>query len=250
MQHKLTLILFLFLVAVGNVSAQDDPIFTDRPNVTDAIGLISKGTFQVELGYFSNKIDAGTNNLTSKTIPNYSIKYGLSDKVELRILGTYLSIDNDMETISGLSPITLSPKFALYEGLGAVPKTSLAINMTFPDLGKREFQLSEFSYGFRGLFGYVFGKISWDSSFGFDWIDGNNAVNAYSSALSYPLANRLGVFVEIYGSGRSDYLHGIDAGMTYLVTNNLQIDFIIGKNLNSLVEYTDFGFGFAWKTGN
>ncbi|MBV6639780.1 MAG: hypothetical protein KI791_03635, partial [Cyclobacteriaceae bacterium] len=114
---------FIFLlsliIASSKILAQDSPIFTDRPNVTDAVPLISPGTFQVELGYANSQIPT----LSSNSIPNLSVKYGLFDWLELRVLSNYLVNKTEfmgLETRSGITPIVFSPKFGLLEQKGAI----------------------------------------------------------------------------------------------------------------------------------
>lgn len=260
MLHKLTAILFFVLVAVGSINAQDDPIFTDRPNVTDAVGVIPKGAFQVEIGYLNDELTFDGGSITFSTMPNLSFKYGLSESVELRVLTNYaqLKIKNDINSsqASGLTAFTLSPKFALFEQLGAVPKTSLVANFTFPDVGAEEFRNEELNYGFRALFEYNFGKITWTNSLGLDWLDFDNNQSVFTTVLSGSITDKLGTYIEFYAIGNGGLASvNTDFGLSYLVSNRFQVDCIYGFDLYNDYELDDasqriIGFGFAWKTGN
>lgn len=260
MQHKLTITLLLIAGLFGTLRAQDDPIFTDRPNVTDAVAVIPKGVFQIEVGYLNDKLKFDGGDITLSTMPNLSFKYGLSERVELRVLTNYASLkieDNiGSAEADGLTALTLSPKFALFEQSGAVPKTSLVTNFTFPDVGAQEFRNEELNYGFRALFEYNFGKVTWTNSFGYDWLDFDNNQSVITTVLSGSFTDKLGAFVEFYmigSDGTADV--NTDFGLSYLVSNRFQIDCIYGFNLYNEYDLEGvssriIGFGFAWKTGN
>ncbi|MTI38330.1 transporter [Fulvivirga lutimaris] len=260
MRPKLTTILFLVLAAVSTINAQDDPIFTDRPNVTDAVAVIPRGVFQIEAGYLNDKLKFDDGSVTLSTLPNLSFKYGLSDRVELRLLTNYAKLDikddiNSSEA-NGMTALTFSSKFALFEQLGAVPKTSLVANFTFPEVGAEAFRTEELNYGFRALFEYNFGRVAWTNSFGYDWLDFDSHQTTVTTVFSGSLTDKLGAFVEFYmiGSGEVGSIN-TDFGLSYLLTNRLQIDCIYGFDLYNDYELESasqriVGFGFAWKTGN
>ncbi len=258
MQHKLISIILLILGITGTLSAQEDPIFTDRPNVTDAVAVLPKGVFQVEVGYLNDKTTFDVGSITFSTMPNLSFKYGLSESIELRVLTNYAArkIKNDVNTVkaTGFTALTLSPKFALLDQLGAIPKTSFVANFTLPDVGAEEFRIVELNYGFRALFEYNFGKVTWTNSFGNDWLDFDNTQFTITTVLGLSVTDKLGSFVEFYNiSSTGSNTFDMDFGLTYLLSNKIQLDAIYGFNLYnrepSIDSRTIFGFGFAWKTG-
>ncbi|MDX1629515.1 MAG: hypothetical protein R3345_12490, partial [Fulvivirga sp.] len=56
MKRNLLYIITILCTSVFSAQAQET-IFTDRPNVTDAVALIPQGTLQIEAGYFSDLFD-------------------------------------------------------------------------------------------------------------------------------------------------------------------------------------------------
>lgn len=239
--------LFILLLFAIELNAQET-IFTDRPNVTDAVALLNKGTVQIEMGYL--RISEGNPESTFTTTPNFSLKYGLSDRVELRILTNYAIAENMSERVNGLTPITLSPKIGITKQDGLVPRMSVATSFTFANVGASEFQVDEFSYGFRYLFEYSLpvAGISWSNSIGTDWPKTTDQIWVYSSAFGIPISGNLSGFVEIYGflEGSSDR-HFIDGGLAYLLSDHIQLDVIYGFNLTSSENQEMIGFGAAWK---
>ncbi|QSE96231.1 transporter [Fulvivirga lutea] len=245
-------ILLTLLLCVLFISVQaQETIFTDRPNVTDAVNVLNKGTMQVEVGYLNSTTDFGTSEVTFSTIPNFSFKYGLTDRVELRLLTNYGVLDSPgQDNISGLTPITFSPKFFLIEQDGIIPKASVTTAFTFSDTGEEAFQVEDLNYNFRLLFEYQFNKLTWTNSIGYDFLDNDNSALAYTTVLGYPITDKLGSFVELYGFGESDTsdaAQNLDFGFTYLVSNKLQIDAIYGFNIDDNADSTIFGFGFGYK---
>ena len=247
--NRLTFFLAL-IIASSKILAQDTPIFTDRPNVTDAVPLISPGTFQVELGYaYTDTENAVISGIKNQTIPNLSLKYGLFNWLELRVLSNYLiNKIPDIETNRGITPITFSPKFGLLEQEGAIPRTSLVTNFTFPNVGTEAYQLDELNYGFRLLFEYGFGKFTWTNSTGTDWPKGEGQSWAFTTVGGYAITDKLGTWLELFGTFNDDFGGvGFDFGITYLVSPNFQLDIIFGNQIGGS-EYQLIGFGGAWKT--
>tara|TARA_Y100001980_G_C14556900_1_gene352879 strand:- start:66963 stop:67712 length:750 start_codon:yes stop_codon:yes gene_type:complete len=244
--NRLTFFLAL-IIASSKILAQDIPIFTDRPNVTDAVPLISPGTFQVELGYANTQSGSFSHN----TVPNLSVKYGLVDWLELRVLTNYAVNKIELmgaETQRGITPITFSPKFGLTEQDGAIPRTSLVTNFTFPNVGAEAYQLDELNYGFRLLFEYGFGKFTWTNSTGTDWPKGFDQTWAFTTVGGYALTDKLSTWLELFGTFNDDNGGlGFDFGLAYLVSPSFQVDIIYGNQIGG-TDYQLIGFGGAWKT--
>ncbi|MEQ8553261.1 MAG: transporter [Cyclobacteriaceae bacterium] len=232
--------LALILLAFSNIIlAQDSPIFTDRPNVTDAVPLISPGTFQVELGYTNTTQNARVDDIKSQTIPNLSVKYGLFDWLELRMLTNYLVFNFQGLDAHGVTPLIFSPKFRLLEQNGAIPRTSLVTNVTIPNIGAKAFQADEFGYNLVLLFEYGFNQFTWSNSF--------SSNLSFTTVGGYAITNKFGAFLEFYGSFKNDR-GGLntDFGLSYLLAQNFQVDVIYGTGF--VDDFRMFGFGCAWKT--
>lgn len=242
---QLQLLLTIFIICTA-LSAQAQTIFTDRPNVTDAVDPIPKGRFQTEIGFLFSEDDAS--GIKSMQVPNLSFKYGIVDWLEMRVITSYNRIsDIPPSDVSetGLSPITFSPKMALTEQNGIVPNSALVANFTFPNLGSEAFDIPEFQGGLTGLFEYTWGKVTWTNSLGrlytcdCDW--------AYTTVVGTSFSDKLGGFVEFYGNLTGNATLNYDVGVTYLVSDNLQVDVIYGNTAEDPGFYF-FGFGLAWKT--
>lgn len=72
-----------------------------------------------------------------------------------------------------------------------------------------------------------------------------------SLTTAYGLADRLGAFLEYYGlypnNKGTDCAHTVNGGFTYLITENLQLDWRIGTGLNEKADDFLTGVGISWR---
>lgn len=71
-------------------------------------------------------------------------------------------------------------------------------------------------------------------NFGAAWMDDSSeALFIYSIAYGLEITEKLGAFVELYGdfSQNNRANHYWDAGLTYLISNNLQLDASVGTSI-------------------
>lgn len=250
---NLLLISILFIISFSSFSQDGGPIFTDRPNATDAAQLLYVGDFQAEIGFFS---DTDKNNTTNRSItqPNISLKYGILHWLEVRVLSNLQTTISDVGGINenrttGITALTISPKFKLYEGEGFLTHLALGTSFILPKTGHTAFQNNNLNVGYRLLMNNAISdKISWSHSFGTDWDDNANDSWIYTSSFGFTLTDQLGAFTELYGTFSNVNAYYLDAGLSYLILNNLSIDTMIGAGLNDNASDYLVSFGFAWKT--
>lgn len=245
----------LLLTMISGITYAQETIFTDRPNTTDAVKLLTPGTFQVEAGFLFEKDDMNGVKNNSYYAPNLILKYGISKSIEMRVLTDYLTqrvqVDTAETETSGFTPITISPKLKITDQHVALPAMSLLTNITLAKPADEAYENDLINYGFRLLLEHVFNdRYSWSHGFGADWDDTRETVWAYSSSFNIVLNNNLGAFAEIYGNFAIDYLstHVFDTGLTYLIRDNLQVDASVGLPLNENAPDLILGFGLAWRT--
>ncbi|MDH5367130.1 MAG: transporter [Cyclobacteriaceae bacterium] len=253
MKHSLSVIFFFF--SAFSVFAQEtSSIFTDRPNATDAAGLIDNGDFQIELGFFSDTDINNDTTIRSITQPNVSIKYGLFDWMEIRLLTNYMTHirdegSNEIRT-SGLTPITFSPKFKILDQKGFITKLSASVLLTFPNVGEKTFQNNKINFGYRILMeNTLTEKLSWSHGLGTEWDDNTNANWIYSSSFGYAITDKFAAFSELYGNFNNiTNSYYWDGGISYLALKNFILDAMVGAGLNNVASDYFISFGVAWKT--
>ncbi|MDH5474651.1 MAG: transporter, partial [Cyclobacteriaceae bacterium] len=208
--------------------------------------------FQIELGFFSETDKNSTITNRSVTQPNISVKYGLFEWLEVRVLTNYLTEISNAgmgETrVSGITPLTLSPKFKILEQEGFFSKLSIGTSFTLPNVGASAFQNNQLNFGYRVLMeNALTDKLSWSHGLGTDWDDNKDANWVYSSSFGIVLTEKLSAFTELYGDFTTVYnSYHLDGGVTYMVLNNVVVDAMVGAGLNTSNYFISFGV--SWKT--
>ena len=144
---KKQLLIVLLLLTSSFLFAQKlPPIQLDRPDQTECPFITPKGYIQMENGFLIETLKNGLNN---KYLPSSLIKYGVNEKMELR-LSTSISQEkaNGIEKV-GITPITLGFKTTLFEESGIIPKTSFIGQLTTAKLGTKEYHSDYAEPSFR-----------------------------------------------------------------------------------------------------
>ena len=253
-------ILILFLICFASIAnAQDEtseelpPIFTDRSSQTDAIGLIPRGRFQLESGFFY--LTDSESNEDFIAFPNLFIKYGISDRLEFRLILNYFNqkidtIGGDIKN-SGIAPIATGFKVALLpEQRGIIPKATYGLTFIIPKIGDSAFKTDELTTSMRFLFENSISNVfTLYYSLGFDMETNGNATGFYTLMGSFSVTNRFGGFAEVFSRYDENVKDpwGFDTGVSYLINNNLVIDGTVGFGLNSIASDMFFTVGIGWK---
>jgi hypothetical protein len=230
---------------------------TDRPYFKDSSSVVEAGRAQLEAGYtFTYDEDAAGVVTRSHSGPEMLLRIGVAEHVELRIAWNHAwerEIDAGVGTSAiGPEDIVIGAKLGLVDQINWFPQTAAIIEVTAPT-GQRE--LSNRDVTARARLAY-----SWQLSN--DWILGGTTGYAnpaefvsvalapllttealdhhnlftQSLSLGVPLTERLTTFGEYFGlfsQGRlSDRPQNyFQAGLTYLITEDAQLDFRAGLGL-------------------
>ena len=249
MKKNSTLIFCLFL-SIG-IFAQDDTsnneesipeMITDRPDATESPNAVPLKSVQIETGglYASNKDQGIKTELFNYN--NTLVRYGLFKNFELRlawaISDTKESIDNQDSKVvaSGFSPLVLGAKVAIVEEKGLLPDIGLMLHMALPFLASEDYKPETTSVSFRFAFAHTLNeKSSISYNLGARWGDDSpEAVYIYTLSYGYSITDKLGAYAELYGNIPEDSRsnHSWDAGLTYLIKHNLQLDATVGSGLS------------------
>jgi hypothetical protein len=233
------LVSIITLVFCGSVivgQTLDDPLITDRPDATESAFTIPQGSFQIETGiiYESTGFDEAGVSFEDQSLhfATTLLRYGMWNNVEIRfgtMYSTSTSKVGNVETdVSGINRILLSAKFHVHEEKGILPEASLLANVRFPtgDFGN-ETRYALFvaaSHTLSDMFGlgYNIGTAKEEGDWEF----------VYTLALGAGISDKVGVFAEVFGNFTNEN-HWFDAGLTYLINNDLQLDASFGYGLDT-----------------
>lgn len=245
------------LVLIGGItpcafSQQTGRMETDRPDQTECPFIVKKGYIQAEAG-FNYESQDGLANLVHPTV---LWKYGLSTRFEFRLITelnsqeTALQIPAGNDYMTGLLPVQLGGKIALWEEKGLLPKTSLIFHAAVPKLASKDFRLDKWAPNFRFTMQHSLSDdIGLGYNLGAEW-DGFSSTPywIYTIAPGFNLGEKWYGYIEAYGAVRKgdSPQHGIDGGIAYYVNDNLKLDISGGFNLINSPNYVAIGASFRF----
>ncbi len=231
-------IILLFLLSAFTLQSWAQtmtvPIQTDRPDQTESPSTVPAGHWQVELGGYFQSDKVGNINADVISTPNILTKYGISDNFEFRLI-TELSSqgfrnDGAVDYTTGLTPVIVGMKVNILKENRKkfIPKLSLIGHLGLAGAASEKFQTKNMFPQFRFLMQHTLtDKTALSYNIGAE-LYGNSPelTGIYTLALARDLGNGFGAFAELYGyfPEHSDWDHRFDAGVTYLVNRNIQLD--------------------------
>ena len=227
---------------------------TDRPDQTECANTVPKGFFQMESGFMvkNDKILA----IKTKEIVFLTslLKYGISDKLELRLIAENSKITSTgeyhFEEIRGINPIQIGFKANFLNANGLLPKTSLIAHAIMPKWASDEKKLMKMGYNFRFTMQHQLSeKASLGYNLGSEWDGDTRQMNfIYTLSTCRSLATKVGVYVEVYGefSKINPAKLSFDGGFTFPLRDNFMLDISASKGLtaSSANNYLSLGLSF------
>ncbi|MFL3022621.1 MAG: transporter [Cytophagales bacterium] len=221
----------LILVFITSISVAQI-ISTDRPDQTEGTHVLLKNKFQIESGYLITDSDNYLNTL---------LRYGVLNKIELRINSNMITglVNNEKRTAFG--NLELGLKFNIFNGINSSTKVSFLSHLSLPN--KREFSNKDpislnrilISHDLTESFqiGYNLGY-----NIGF-----NNQINNFIYTMVFSKSiQKLGIFIEVFGEESSGVSKSYwDAGVIYSLTDNLQADLSFSRGINNKSNYINIG---------
>ena len=250
--------IFLFLVS-GSVYAQNE-IITDRPDQTESPNAVGVGIVQIESGLLFQRTEISKTVSQERFVyPTSLFRIGLAKKLELRVVSelvTYKVADNEKQEeltkITGMENLQLGFKYQFSENTAKtivgvmahaiVPTGSRGIGNQNYGIFSRiniSHDLSE-KRNISGNFGYNNYRFRFDEEGLKREVDGDFT---YTLVYGHGISERVGLYIEAFGDyvNFEDWIHNMDAGITYLVSDNIQLDYSLGWGLNQVMNYQSIG---------
>ena len=255
--HKLLFLLAVFTINSISSFAQVEKIDTDRPDQTESAVTMPKKWIQFEMGFGKQQNQPGS---TEFQMPTLLTKYGISKKIELRLnttitTNTNQSYQQSKQKETGLEPVELGVKIALWEEKKIVPKTSLLFHVVFLKLASKKFQADKLAVNFRFAMQNTLSKIiGIGYNIGAEW-DGysNNATWVYTFSPGFNIGEKWYSYIEVFGtfSKQNSPEHSLDGGAAYYVNSNFKVDISAGFGISETAPdwYIAIGASMRFKTG-
>ena len=222
-----------FLLIFLGYSAISQSIATDRPSaLTENSTSLYKNGIQLESGFLI-QLDSGETQPISA--PNLLLRYGLTEKTELRLMNDVLVDEENVE----LGVWTIGAKIQLYKSdkvnLSVLP--SIQISSVYDDIGS----LSEQPINAKVIGNYVLSKAN-SVGYTIGYTFNNNEIG-YSLFLGHNFSDKISTFIELYGFNNK---LNIDAGLAYLIQDKLQFDAYFGTGLNNKMVFASVGLSYLY----
>ncbi|WP_299883932.1 transporter [uncultured Lacinutrix sp.] len=256
---KLTLTVLL-LAGTFNAYAQEEEtqsaLVTDRPDATEASSTVGKGVLQIETGGIYDSFEENKVKTENYTYNTTLVRYGILDNMELRVGWDFTEGQTKLngntldDVTSGFSPLLLGVKIDIAEEKGAMPEIAL-IGHVFPIFtASSDYRPESTGIDFRFSLSHTLSeKSSIGYNLGGQWGDDSaEAAAVYTVAYGYSITDAFGFYAELYGDLPEDNKanHYWDAGLTYLVTNDLQLDIYAGTSITKGQDLL-FGLGASFR---
>lgn len=264
-------ILNFLLIGNGILFSQELPsIVTDRPDITESAETVQKNRFQIESGVLYNRDQGSYYDSLNQvvyftkefiTLPNVLFRFGVNDFMELR-LALSVTINNEdyngkyeNSSITNFDAPSFGFKFKLGKQDGIEPSVAVIIQAVSPVLSTE----SEDDYFDPSIIFCFQNTVSDNFSLGYnaglDLQDGFGQGDGFFLSLSgsYSFSDKVSAFGELFSSTNFYYLvpnSGADIGVTYLVSNNIQLDLSAGASLQNIKDDYFFGTGFSIRIPN
>ena len=241
---KLYITLFFFGI-YGNSFGQEaetiPPLITDRPDATESPSTVQPGWLQVETGAFFTSFEANGAKEQVNGLNTTLLRFGLLDNLELR-LGwnfeegiTKVGEDKLDDIASGFSPLLAGLKVNITEEKGLLPEIGLIGHVFLPFTASTDYRPETTGVDFRLSLAHTLNENSSIAyNIGAQWgNDSPEAAYIYTLAYGYSITEKFGAYAELYGDFPEDSKanHFWDAGLTYLIAHNIQLDATIGRSI-------------------
>lgn len=239
----------LSLLCCATLFAQEveEPIFTERPGASFGTGVLQKGVFQVETGSQYQELKYGNVREKFWTYNNTYLRYGLLDNFEVRLSWDAQEITTEVsgveinDKMAGFTPLIASFKVGIAQENGILPQMAVIGNLFLPFAAGNDFK-SDYTGGqmLLAFSNTLDAESSITYNVGVQW-DGDAPQPSYSYTLSYgrTIIGDLSGFAEVYGSlpegdqGENSW----DAGFSYLINPDFQLDLSTGTGFDTDQEY-------------
>lgn len=233
----------LFSVSIFSFAQENstlEPLITDRPDATESPTALPKGFLQVETGAFYESFEENNIKTEDFTYNTMLVRYGLLNNLELRLGYNYTNSKvkfngNEIASTNSFSPLLLGFKTTIAQENGWMPEIGFLGHLNLPFSVKKELRPENTGVDFRFSFTHTLSeKSSLSYNLGAAWENDNpEAAYLYTIAYGYSLTSKLGAYVELYGdfpeNNKANHLW--DAGFTYLISNNFQLDATVGSSI-------------------
>jgi hypothetical protein len=221
-------------------------IITDRPDQTESSSTIFKGSLQLESGMLFGYTKEDGFSKNTLVAPTVLWRYGITNGIELRLLTEFTSVKDKMTnlTVSGITDLQIGTKIQILKKDDINTEMAFLSHAIIPtakdDLSLNELgTINKLSISHR-----LSDRVGLGYNVGYDYYGFGSGNFTYSLAVGFGISEKIGLYVEPYGEFVDIKSHeaSFDAGFTYLINENSQLDFSCGTGINHTMKYISVGY--------
>ncbi|MAM30701.1 MAG: hypothetical protein CMC13_16935 [Flavobacteriaceae bacterium] len=242
MKKRLYIItLFCFGIAVAQEDNAVPEMVTDRPDATESPLTVPKGYVQIEAGGFYTSFEENAFKTETYAYNTTLIRYGFLNNFEFRLGWNFEETrfsTNGMEAtnvLSGFSPLLAGMKVQIADESGWKPQIGLLGHLYLPFTAGSDYRPETTGADFRFSFANTLSdRSSLSYNLGAQWgNDSPEIAYVYTLAYGFAITEQFGIYAELYGDFPEDSRanHLWDAGLTYMLKPNLQLDPTVGSSI-------------------
>lgn len=245
--------LYLALLAVSPSVFAQQAIITDRPSQSDGTYVLPKAVFQIETGLNYQIVDYTNMPVTTEHSFTFGslFRLGLLDGLELRLITAPTSIQlrnpsGILESRSGVQDMQAGFKFRILDTRSVNPTNISLLGHLVAPTGTEGFSSNQAGFVGKLIISQQLNEVhGLLANLGYEYLGFDEGVFLMSLMWGITLDERLALFLEPYTRSVEliDWLLNADAGMTYRLTNNLQVDYTFGVGLNHDMNFHMVGMG-------
>ncbi len=228
-------------------------LVTDRPDKTESASIVPVGWLQIETGLeFSTEEIDNDSKLNSINIAGTLFRYGIAERLEIRLGGTYLIENNKQQSFEtetkGLADFMFGAKYNFVSEQQSVPDVAILFHLFMP-LGAENFKpMKTEPQMVVSIAKSVTDFLSLGSNIGGQYNSSDVEINyLYTLTAGFSLTEKLGSFVEFYSElypSEKPFI-SLAAGFTFLLLPNLQLDISGGNGLFHNPKFWYFNSGIS-----
>jgi hypothetical protein len=235
-----------------NSDEEEEPLESDRPDFTESSATVGYRRLQIESGYTFTQAIGGDPTHDAHDLPELLVRYGVAERLELRLAwdeGMVFDRATDRNsgrvvTENGSTDLEFGFKYALTKQDKWRPQSAIIVSVSAP-VGAPSQSSRQVDTMVNYLYSWEFTKkVSLNCSTGNLWTaESCDRFSRFSqsASLEYELTKKLHIFSEWFAFLRRDSndnrpQHYYNAGLSYLVTPNLQLDWRAGVGLNDAAD--------------
>jgi Putative MetA-pathway of phenol degradation len=238
-------VLIFVVILMINFSINAQTIITDRPDQTESSSTIPKGSFQIESGVLFGSSKSEGISIRETLAPSTLFRYGITKGLELRLVNQFESIRNRTasEKVNGISDLEIGAKFQILRSENVNTEIAFVSHLILPT-GSKKLTIDRLGTINKLSISHKLNeRIGLGYNVGYDYFETEKGNFTYSLSFAFELTSKLGIYVEPYGNliELDQHEASFDAGITYLVQDNLQLDASFGTGINHTMNYFSIG---------